>query len=256
MKTHPIGMIALVSALVACHGSFGVTPRPTSRVTMTELAPGVWMHTSAMELPEFGLVPSNGLVIERDDGPVLVDTAWTDAQTINVVDWAAVFFEAEPTAVVVTHHHQDRLGGIKAMKERAIPVFATEQTVRLATRDGWPAPDRLLKTPSGRWPDPASDIEVFYPGPGHAPDNVVVWVPGARLVYGGCLIKSAAAQNLGNVADADLEGWLLAIEALQARYPEVARVVPGHGDPGGPELLEHTARLVREALAAKARGPR
>ena len=37
-------------------------------------------------------------------------------------------------------------------------------------------------------------MEVFYPGPGHAPDNVVVWVGRERLLFGGCLLKDEEAQ--------------------------------------------------------------
>ena len=33
---------------------------------------------------------------------------------------------------------------------------------------------------------------------------------------------------------------------VQRVYPEVEHVVPGHGAPGGPELLEHTRRMTEE----------
>ena len=42
-------------------------------------------------------------------------------------------------------------------------------------------------------------IEAFYPGPGHSPDNIVVWIPEARVLFGGCLVKSAGAKGLAAV---------------------------------------------------------
>jgi hypothetical protein len=49
---------------------------------------------------------------------------------------------------------------------------------------------------------------------------------------------------MGNTTQADLEGWPRAIATLQQRYRDVRVVVPGHGEPGGPELLVHTRELL------------
>ena len=52
-----------------------------------QLAPNVWQHTSYLDMPGFGAVASNGLIV-RDGGRVLVvDTAWTDDQTAQILNW-------------------------------------------------------------------------------------------------------------------------------------------------------------------------
>jgi metallo-beta-lactamase class B len=33
---------------------------------------------------------------------------------------------------------------------------------------------------------------------------------------------------------------------LKSSYPDARLIVPGHGDPGGPELIEHTMKLRKE----------
>ena len=63
------------------------------------------------------------------------------------------------------------------------------------------------------------------------------------MLFGGCLIL--AGERVGNRADADLEGWPRAIEAL--RELEVDYVVPGHGERSDPGLLEHSLGLLRGA---------
>ena len=34
-------------------------------------------------------------------------------------------------------------------------------------------------------------------------------------------------------------------ERIQKHYPEAEVVIPGHGLPGGPDLLQHTANVVK-----------
>ena len=88
--------------------------------------------------------------------------------------------------------------------------------------------------------------ELFFPGPGHTADNATVWLQENRVLAGGCLVRALTATSMGNTSEADLESWPRAIAALQARYPDVGIVVPGHGEPGGPELLAHTRELLRK----------
>src|SRR5690606_5099180 len=120
------------------------------------------------------------------------------------------------------------------------------QSAELAPAQGWPAPDRLVDEAEtvrlgGRV------VEVYYPGPGHAPDNVVVWVAEERVLFGGCFVKSADAPNLGYTGDADIAAWPGAVTRVAERYPEAALVVPGHGAVGDRSLLDHTIHLARQA---------
>ena len=58
----------------------------------------------------------------------------------------------------------------------------------------------------------------FYPGPGHTTDNIVISFPG--VLYGGCLIKSMEAKDLGFTGDAKLDAWPEAVRRVSQRYPE------------------------------------
>ncbi|MEO1269247.1 MAG: subclass B1 metallo-beta-lactamase [Myxococcota bacterium] len=239
-------VLALVVTAVGC--AHAPRNRDHVRVELTELTPGVWIHTSHAQVTGFGRVPANGLVIDGPDGPLMVDTPWNDEQTINLIDWIHLEFGGPPKALLVTHAHGDRLGGLKAVRARGIPVYMTAETTTRAQADGWPKPDAVLNpSPATPWPKLSSGIEVFFPGHGHTPDNVVVWLEEAQVLFGGCAVKSGAADNLGNIADADLGSWSKAIRALEVRYPNVRHVVPGHGAPGGAELLERTSALLEQA---------
>ncbi len=58
------------------------------------------------------------------------------------------------------------------------------------------------------------------------------------------MVRSMADTSPGNLADADLVAWPQAIRRVIERFPDATTVVPGHGAPGGFELLTHTRDLV------------
>ena len=91
-----------------------------------------------------------------------------------------------------------------------------------------------------------TSVQVLYPGGGHTRDNIVVWLPASRILFGGCLVKADSAESLGYIADADLASWPGAITMLLHRFPRARIVVPGHGAVGGRGLLKHTLALLRE----------
>ena len=79
-------------------------------------------------------------------------------------------------------------------------------------------------------------VELFYPGAAHSTDNLVVYVPSANVLYGGCAVHELSSTSAGNVADADLAEWPTSVERIQKHYPEAEVVIPGHGLPGGLRL--------------------
>lgn len=254
-----VGSLAMASALLlAACTTTGSGQHPSredttgSSASKTELAgdlqlrllaEGVWVHVSTLDLPGFGRVPSNGLVVFGPDGALLVDTPWTPEQTEKLVRWIE---ERQPLVnVVVTHAHQDRTGGVGALP-RTARVHALGSTVELSAGLGRAFSAEELPV-SASLELAGERVETFFPGAGHAPDNLIVWFPDRRILFGGCMVKSADAGDLGNVADADIDSWGAAVRRVRERYPNAAVVVPGHGELGGSELLDHTDVLIKAA---------
>ncbi|MCG8588674.1 MAG: subclass B1 metallo-beta-lactamase [Proteobacteria bacterium] len=210
-------------------------------VFVQPVVPGAWRHVSYRRFPT-GMFPSNGLVVRTSEGALVVDTAWNPAQTAKILDWAER--QVGPVAaVLITHAHDDRLGGIEAVHERGIESVALSLTAELARRDGWPAPTRIV--PSGFSLEPYGIAgEFFFPGAGHSPDNAVVYFEDAAVLAGTCMIRSERAETLGNLGDANVTSWPDAVRAIRDRYPRVEVVVPGHGPLGNAQLLVHTLRLL------------
>ena len=79
-------------------------------------------------------------------------------------------------------------------------------------------------------------VELFYPGAAHSTDNLVVYVPSANVLYGGCAVHELSSTSAGNVADADLAEWPTSVERIQKHYPEAEVVIPGQWSTGRSRL--------------------
>lgn len=215
-------------------------------IALRRVSERVWLHESAAVLPDYGRVQANGLMVVGRDGAVIIDSAWTEAQTRWLIDRARAATGKAPRALLATHFHDDRAGGIAAAREAEVPVYASTLTRTLLGAKGVHVSHPFASRAALDLGD--VHVEVFFPGAGHSPDNVVVYVAEERLLFGGCLVR--AGDTIGNVQDADVGAWPAAMEQVIARYPNVKVVVPGHGATGDGSLLTHTREL---ALAARRR---
>jgi len=213
-------------------------------LTVEPLAEGVWLHTSYQEMPEWGRVPANGLVVLSGDEAALLDTPWTDDQTRRLIAWVAERWGARVSTVVPTHWHQDCMGGLAAAHRAGARSFASVRTVELAREKGL-QPARVGFTDRLEVQLGERTLVLRSLGPGHTVDCIVVWIPDAEVLFGGDLIRSAGSKSLGYTAEADLGRWPDTVEAIDREYGHARIVVPGHGRPGGHELIESTSRLLR-----------
>lgn len=95
------------------------------------------------------------------------------------------------------------------------------------------------------------EILCKYFGGGHTIDNITVYLPETKILFGGCLIKEIAAQNLGFTGDAVMKDWASTVQKVMAAYPNIQYAVPGHGAYGGKDLLKHTIELVQQEISKK-----
>jgi metallo-beta-lactamase class B len=196
---------------------------------------GIYVHRST----DAHAVPSNGLIVDTHEGLLLVDTAWSEAQTEAILRWGEEKEGRPWIGAVITHDHPDRDGGLGALLRRRIPVAALDLTVaKLDARVVHGVATRFTAR-AGEIQDPRG-FEAFYPGPGHTSDNIVLAfrarTRGSAILFGGCLIKSVTAKDLGFTGDADLAAWPAAVGRVADRYGQ-SIVIPGHG----PIDLEHAA---------------
>ena len=162
---------------------------------------GIYLHTSFEKVDGWGLVASNGLVVLDNKDAYIIDTPMTTKDTEALVKWIREHgFIAKGS--ISTHFHGDSAAGISYLNSASIPTYASKLTNELIHNDG----QEQAKYPFdgiSYWLV-KDEIEVFYPGAGHTKDNVVVWMPNKKTLFGGCFVKS---KSLGYLGDAVLEDW-------------------------------------------------
>jgi len=241
----------LVLALAGCQSAQvgaqkGNDIRVSDDVTLKPITSDVWVYTSYLDVPELGgRTGANGLVVVSGQDAVLINVPWTDQQTAALFDWIQEKLGATVKAVVPTHFHQDCMGGLAEAHRRGATSYGLDKTVVLAQRDHLPVPQCPF---SFRTAIHCGTLVllVTYHGSGHTTDNVVAWLPKQRILFGGCLIKSQDAQSLGNMSDGDLTAYPATLKSVKAAYPNAKIVIPGHGDWGGPGLIDHTLKLSKK----------
>jgi metallo-beta-lactamase class B len=87
------------------------------------------------------------------------------------------------------------------------------------------------------------DILCYYLGAAHTIDNMVVWIPSEQILFADCMVKEIKAKDLGFTGDGDLKAYPLTLAKVKAKFPNAKIVIPGHGQYGGKELIDHTMKL-------------
>lgn len=230
----------LLLALISCL-SFAGEDLPDLKII--EIDKGVFLHKSYSQVDGWGLVSANGLVVVNDRKAFIVDTPWSDRDTEKLVNWIRSK-NYELLGSISTHSHDDRTAGIKWLNNHSITTYATELTNNILRDEGKEQARNSLEGDENAIAN--GSLEVFYPGGGHTIDNVVVWLPKHKILFGGCFVRSLETNGLGYTGEAHIHEWPSSAEKLLAKYPKAKIVVPGHGNIGDIELLRHTKFLAKK----------
>lgn len=210
-------------------------------VELSKINDNVWVHTTYQNYNGYR-TPSNGIVAVSSKGLVLIDTPWNDEQTKQLLKLTKYTFKKDIELALITHAHVDRIGGINTLIENKVDVRSTSLTVKEAEKNGFKKPEpKLDSNPKIEFGN--ITMEVFYPGEGHTVDNITVWFPEYKVLFGGCLIKSFDSNNLGSTEDANIQQWPSSLRNVQKKYPDAEAVIPGHGYWGSVDMISHTLEL-------------
>jgi metallo-beta-lactamase class B len=203
-----------------------------------------YIHISYMEIPPWGRVSSNGLIYINNNKAYILDTPGNDALTKILISWLKDSMKLEIEGVVVTHWHDDRMGGLNEVHKYGIKSYSHKLTGEIAKSKNLPIPKVVFQDSLTLGDN--NEIICKYLGAAHTVDNIVVWIPDEKILFGGCMIKELKADNLGNIADADINAWPKTLKTVRSEFSMAKIVIPGHGLYGGIELIDHTIGLLEE----------
>lgn len=210
-------------------------------IELRKINDNIWVHISYTNYNGIRTA-SNGLIAVSSPGIVMIDTPWTNGQTKELLKLAKDLFNKDVKLAVITHAHEDRIGGIDTLLENNIEVRSTSLTVKEAEKSGFKKPQAKLDTES-KITIGNLTLETYYPGEGHSSDNIVVWFPQYKVLFGGCIIKSMESTDLGSTVDANIQQWPLSVKKVYDKYNNAETVIPGHGNWGKINIIKHTLDL-------------
>ncbi|WP_089156086.1 MBL fold metallo-hydrolase [Micromonospora sp. NBS 11-29] len=232
-----------------------------------EIAPGVHLLREP-------LLRVNVVLVVGDGAALLVDTLSTAGQARELAA-AARAVTPHPWTIVNTHHHFDHCFGNATLAGPDTPVYAHAQAVAVLRdhpeelrraayeemRAGQPALAEELARAELRTPTHEVREETVldvggrrvllrHPGHGHTDADLVVRVPDADVLVAGDLVEQSGPPAFEESYPLQ---WPDAVADLLRLTTPTTVVVPGHGEPVGPEFVrEQHAQLARQAWLIRA----
>lgn len=231
-----LGLCKMLSAQDTTHLS--------SELYIVQLSERAFVHVSFHTDPKWGRFSSNGLVYVDvgKQNAYLFDTPMDDSLTIILLDWIKNRQQWKLKMFCPNHFHEDCTTEINLNEGSEMFTLIHSKTAQLLGLDTTDILHHCFSTHYHHY----GHFEVYYLGEAHTADNIVVWFPKEKLLYGGCMVKSMYSKSLGNTLDANVEAWPKTIQKVRAKFASAETVIPGHGPWGGLELLDHTLKLLKE----------
>jgi glyoxylase-like metal-dependent hydrolase (beta-lactamase superfamily II) len=239
MKTLVLALATVAGVLVgACkHAPEGATASPT--IHQVQASPG-------------GILV-NAYLVESATGVVAIDSALTVSDA-KVLRQRLDALGKPLRAVLLTHGHPDHYNGVGILTAgfEGVPVIATADVAHVIEESD-AAKEKQWKPMFGaEWPEhrafpnrTARDGEDFTfdglrftvhalgQGESHADSYWVLDADGGHAFIGDTVLAGVHAY----VTDGHTTRWLANLERLERELENVAKLHPGHGAPGGRELL-------------------
>jgi metallo-beta-lactamase class B len=212
-------------------------------IQLIHLQDSIFVHVTWHYLDAFGRFPSNGLIIIKNGQAIMIDTPMDNDKTSRLTKYLKDEMSVDLTKLIIGHFHEDCMGGLEYLQSIGIESIANAQTIEKCRETGLPIPSTSF-TDSLTFDFNGTQIDCRFLGAGHSFDNITVWLPAEKILFGGCLIKSINSNGLGNLSDAVIPEWDITVKKVMEKYTDVEIVIPGHGNYGGIELLPHTIELV------------
>lgn len=215
----------------------------SENLIIQKMSDHVYLHTSFLNTESFGRVPCNGMIVVNGGEAVVFDTPTDNNSSEELIRFITEKMSHNVVGVVATHFHVDCVGGLEIFHKHKISSYASDRTIQLLKNK-----DSNNIIPTNSFENvlelSVGDKKVYaeFFGAGHTQDNVIGYFPHGNVIFGGCLIKEVGAGN-GNLEDADLKAWPATVKKIKTHYPNLTTVIPGHGKPGGTELLDYTIEM-------------
>lgn len=205
-----------------------VTIKISDDLELLKISENSYIHISYHDLENAPHFPANGFIYVNDEKAFIIDTPWTNELTRTLINWLKDSLKVNIAGVIVTHWHVDCMGGLNEIHNAGIKSYSHKLTREIAQSKNLSVPKFVFQDSLVLKLDDKKII-CKYLGAGHTIDNIVVWIPAEKILFGGCMLKALRWKGLGFTDDADLDEWPKTLKKLLKEFAESRIVIPGHG---------------------------
>ncbi|MBB6128026.1 subclass B1 metallo-beta-lactamase [Mucilaginibacter lappiensis] len=236
----------ILFALFLLSSVFAKAQSKPFRISTKHLTGNVYVYIS-YGLPDGKTpFPANGLYIVTPAGIILIDTPWDEDQTRQLIDTIKQRYHQKIALCIANHFHTDRTAGLDVLKKNGTKTYTTVLTKQLAKQHNDKQPEFTF-TKDTVFNVGGVKVQTYFPGEGHTKDNIVIWLPQTKVLFGGCLIKSMDTNEQGYTADGNITEWPLSVTRVKNHFNDIKYLIPGHqGWQGGTQMLDHTIDIAKQ----------
>jgi len=176
----------------------------------------------------------NSGILVTDSAVVLIDTKM-GSMAKKLYKFAKEKAGNKKIIVINTHFHGDHIKGNYLFKGCPIYIGGYDHAFALKNITAGNMPT-VFVTDSLILPLGNETIALYNMGQAHTLDDMVVYLKNRKLLFSGDLVFNHINPVLKKESGADIEKWKAVLDNILNRW-DIKTVVPGHGDPGGPELI-------------------
>jgi metallo-beta-lactamase class B len=221
------------------------------KLKISHLTGDFYIYTTYNKYQE-SQVPANGMYLVTNKGVVMFDTPWDTTQFQPLLDSIKIKHNKEVVKCFATHWHSDKTAGLEYYRQRGIKTYTTVLTDELSKKNKEKRAEFLISKDTvfnvGQY-----SFETYYPGQGHTEDNIVIWFKKEKILYGGCLIKGADAEDLGFLGDGNAKEYASTLKKVQKKCRKPKFIIIAHSDWKNINSLNHTLKLAKELEKKKQR---
>ncbi len=192
---------------------------------------------------------SNAGFVVTNKGVVVYDALGTPALGYMLLEAIRKVTDKPVALVIAGHYHADHIYGLQAFEEHTKAVVWAQERAqayindpnaerRLEQRrialDPWVDDKTYVVKPDRTYRDKHTfdmgdvHIDLLYAGPAHAPDDTIMVVREAGVVFSGDLIFDGRLPFVGG-EEVDTGNWVTQLERLEQLTPRPRFIIPGHG---------------------------
>jgi metallo-beta-lactamase class B len=215
-----------------------------AKLKISHLTGDFYIYTT-YNIYEGSQIPANGMYLVTQKGVILFDTPWDTTQFQPLLDSIKVKHNKKVVLCFATHWHSDKTAGLEYYRQLGIKTFTTVLTDELSKKNDKKRAEYLMTKDSVFTIDKYS-FETYYPGEGHTADNIIIWFSKEKILYGGCLIKGADAENLGYLGDANVLEYESTLKKVQNKCPDPKFIIVSHHNWNNVNSLKHSIELAKK----------